>query len=425
MFALIDCNNFYASCERLFRPDLRTTPIVVLSSNDGCVIARSNEARALVAMGEPYFKIRAICRAHGIAVFSSNFALYGDLSARVMQVIEQASDRVEIYSIDEVFLDLTGLSPEACRTFCETLRAKILRWTGIPTSIGLGTTKTLAKMANHVAKRILGVGVLDITEQRAWLSQIPVGEVWGVGRQWQRALVAAGIFTAQDLVAADMRMLRTLGNVRLQRVALELQGVICEGLAQSQPAQSIVSSRSFGAMQDSFEALAGAVSGHCRRAWTKLRRQGMRAGALSVFVLTNRYRPDLPQYSNRAECRLARPVDSLRELTRVSRILLERIYREGYAYKKVGVCFDALTPLAQASLFDEPNEQTQAADARWMHTFEAVQRRFGRDALYLAAEGIRRPWAARAGMCSPNYTTQWSALPRVRLSQCKNSSRLV
>lgn len=296
MYALIDCNNFYASCERLFRPDLRTKPIVVLSNNDGCVIARSNEAKALkIKMGEPYFKIKALCRQHDIHVFSSNYALYGDLSHRVMTLIDSRWPAIEIYSIDEAFLDLSTLPAHQHHDFCTTLRAYILKSTGIPTSIGIGQTKTLAKIANHICKKELNLPVFNIGEQRDWLQKIDVGDVWGVGRQWTKKLRALGIFTAANLTSLNLNTIKNQFNIVLMRTVMELQGIPCCGFQDTAPSKSIVSSRSFGEMQTQFTPIAQAVSSHVARAYEKLRHQHLLVNRITVFVQGNPHRSDLPQ----------------------------------------------------------------------------------------------------------------------------------
>lgn len=256
MMALIDCNNFYASCERLFRPDLHNKPIVVLSNNDGCVIARSNEAKALgIKMGDPYFQIKSVIKKHQVVTFSSNYTLYGDLSARVMQVIEATWPEVEIYSIDEAFLDLSALPKDLIDSFCTDLQKKILRFTGIPTSIGIGQTKTLAKCANFIAKRKLKIPVFNLSEQRVWLNQVEVGDVWGVGRQWSKKLNNQGVQSALDLAALNAHWVRKQYNVVLMRTVMELNGIPCGGLEEPKAKQSIVSSKSFGQMQTQFSAL--------------------------------------------------------------------------------------------------------------------------------------------------------------------------
>ncbi len=417
MFALIDCNNFYASCERLFRPDLRGKPIVVLSNNDGCVIARSNEAKALgIGMGEPFFKIKGISQQNQVHVFSSNYTLYGDLSQRVMSVIEAAWPEVEIYSIDEAFLDLTTMPRHLLDAFCRDLQKSILKSTGIPTSIGIGQTKTLAKIANHVCKKKLNLPVFNVSEQRHWLSKISVGEVWGVGRRWEKKLVEKGINTAQDLASMNAPQIKKQFNVLLMRTAMELQGIQCLGLEDVQAKQSIMSSKSFGEMQTQFAALAQAISSHCARACENARSQNLVAQRLYVFVRSNPFRHDLRQYTNSMECRLINPTDDTRIITKMAKICLKKLFKPGIQYKKVGVMLEDLINKSQMQLdlFHQPSDEALAKKDELMTIFDAINRRYGSHTIKLAAEGYSKPWAMRSEMRSPRYTTCWSELPIVR-----------
>lgn len=365
MYALIDCNNFYASCERLFRPDLRHQPIVVLSNNDGCVIARSNESKALgISMGEPFFKIKALCRQHKVHAFSSNYTLYGDISHRVMMTIEAEWPHLEIYSIDEAFLDLSSLPHSQLESFCTALQKKVLKETGIPTSIGIGATKTLAKAANHLCKKVLKIPVYYLSHQ-AVLQQIEIGDVWGVGRQYAKRLISQGIHTAFDLAQTDVHLLRKRYNVVLMRTAMELSGIPCAGLEVAEPKQSIMSSKSFGAMQTTLSAVAQSVSSHCARAVEKLRGQELVAQRMVVFVHTNRFRDDLAQHFQSIEVNFINPTDDLRIITKMAKRCLKRIFKNGYHYKKAGVCLEDLIPKdpRQLDLFhpvsDEELEKTE------------------------------------------------------------------
>lgn len=417
MFALIDCNNFYASCERLFRPDLRAKPIVVLSNNDGCVIARSNEAKALgIAMGEPFFKIKAMSRQHGIHVFSSNYTLYGDLSQRVMSVIEASWPEVEIYSIDEAFLDLSTMPQSMLDSFAIELQKSILKSTGIPTSIGIGPTKTLAKIANHICKKELKIPVFNVSDQRHWLGKISVGDVWGVGRQWQKKLMDKGIYTALDLSQLNPHLIKKQYNVILMRTVMELQGIPCGGLEETQAKQSIMSSKSFGEMQSEFSSLAQAVSSHCARACEKARKQNLLAQRLYVFVRSNPFRQDLEQYSKSIECRLVNPTDDTRIITKVAKLCLKKLYKPGIQYKKIGVMLEDLIDKSaiQLDLFHQPSDETLIKKDQLMSVFDTINNRFGSQTIKLAAEGYCKPWAMRSQMRSPCYTTRWSELPVVR-----------
>jgi DNA polymerase V len=417
MYALIDCNNFYASCERLFRPDLRDKPIVILSNNDGCVIARSNEAKALgIKMGEPFFQVKALCKQHKVHVFSSNYTLYGDISQRVMSVILESWTDVEIYSIDEAFLDLSSLPALLHESFCTQLQKIILKITGIPTSIGIGPTKTLAKIANHICKKELKIPVFNVTMQREWLKKIGIGEVWGIGRQWQKKLVQQGIYTANDLAQMNPHLLKKQFNVVLMRTAMELQGIPCVGLEEVALKQSIMSSKSFGEMQTDFDSIAAAISSHCTRAWEKLRSQELIAQGLHVFVQTNRFREDLPQHCRTMQFKLVNPSDDLSLITKIAKLCLKKLYQAGYQYKKVGVCLENLIPKnpRQLDIFHQPRDETLAKKEKLMQAFEGINQKYGSQTIRLAAEGYAKPWAMRAERKSPAYTTRWSELPVVK-----------
>ncbi|MCW8472340.1 Y-family DNA polymerase [Fluoribacter gormanii] len=419
MFALVDCNNFYASCERLFRPDLKDVPIVVLSNNDGCCIARSNEAKALgIAMGEPYFKIKSLCKQHGVHAFSSNYTLYGNISHRVMCTIEESWPHLEIYSIDEAFLDLSSLPSAFHDSFCEQLQKKILKHTGIPTSIGIGPTKTLAKVANHLCKKVFKIPVFNITSNREQLlKQIAVGDVWGVGRQWENKLIAKGLHTAYDLAMTNPHLLKKSFNVVLMRTALELQGIACGGLEEAEPKQSIMSSKSFGQMQTRFSSVAESVSSHCARAVEKMRNQQLVAQRMVVFVHTNRFREDLAQHFQSIEFKLINPTDDLRLITKIAKRCLQHIFKPGYFYKKAGVSLLDLIPKdpRQLDMFHQLSDEQLNHTEQLMRVFEQINQKYGRSTIRLAAEGYSKPWAMRAELKSPAYTTRWSEVPQVRL----------
>ena len=424
MFALIDCNNFYASCERLFRPDLHDKPIVVLSNNDGCVIARSNEAKALgLAMGEPFFKIKAVCQQHRIHVFSSNYTLYGDISHRVMSTIEQAWPQIEIYSIDEAFLDLSTLPIQLHESFCIALQKKILKDTGIPTSIGIAPTKTLAKIANHLCKKILKIPVLALnTRSEEWLKQVAVEDVWGVGRKWGRALINHGIINAWDLSASSPHLIKRQFNVVLMRTVMELQGTACSGLGVPEPQQSIMSSRSFGQMQTQYSLVAQALSGHCARAVEKARGQNLVAQSLSVFVHTNRHRQDLAQHCPSIAVKFIHPTDDLRVITQWAKKCLSQLFKLGYHYKKVGVCLEDLIPKGarQIDLFHQQSDEALEKTEQLMQVFERINQKFGSHTIHLAAEGkSEKPWQMRSDMKSPAYTTRWSDLAHAQILPCR------
>jgi DNA polymerase V len=418
MFALIDCNNFYASCERLFRPDLRAAPIVVLSNNDGCVVARSNEAKALgITMGVPYFEVKALCRAKGVYAFSSNYTLYGDISQRVMSVVQNYWDATEIYSIDEAFLNLQTLPFLQHTSFCWELQRKILKHIGIPTSIGVAKTKTLAKIANHIAKKILKIPVFCLPEdsQAKWLSLVEVRDIWGVGRSWQKKLNAIHVYTAEDLRKLDPRFIRKRFNVVLLRTVMELNGVVCLDLEVPEPRQSIVSSCSFGTLTSSYQEMKEAISHHCGTAWTKMRKQNLIAQHLSIFIRSNPFRQDLAQYNNEIGFRLVNPTDDVRILTKAALSCLSKIYRPNIGYYKSGILLSGLInkQYRQHDLLNQPTESSLVHSEKLMGIMESVNKKYGARTVHMAAEGLTKEWSMKRQIKSPNYTTQWDELPIV------------
>ena len=418
MFAIIDCNNFYASCERVFQPHLREKPIVVLSNNDGCVIARSNEAKALgIEMGAPFHQVRGLCQRHKITVFSSNYTLYGDMSQRVMTVIEQNWPMVEVYSIDEAFLNLTGLPAPQVNAFCQQLQADIFKQTGIPVSIGIGRSKTLAKLANYIAKKKVKLSVFNIDDQMHWLEQVAVQDIWGVGRRWAAKLIALGIHTAAELAKLNTDFVRQRFNVVMLRTVLELNGTSCIQLEDSEPKQSILSSKSFGTLQTTQTALSEALASHCARAWDKLREQQSQVAYLSVFLRTNPFRQSMPQYSQSCGVRLVHPSDDLCHLTSLAKHCLAHIFMPGYHYHKTGVYFVELVDkrFQQNDLFDPICPDQQQKREKLMQVTGNIKQRYGQHSLYLAAQGSREAtWQMRANLCSPRYTTSWNDLPLVK-----------
>ena len=413
MFALVDCNNFYASCERVFDPRLERRPIVVLSNNDGCVIARSNEAKALgIAMGEPAFKKEDVYAKHNVAVFSSNFALYGDMSQRVMRTLAQHSAAMEIYSIDEAFLDCSGLTADGLDRFGSQLRKTVKQWTGIPVSIGVAPTKTLAKVANHIAKRLpdnSGVCVLEKEETIEYcLKKLPVEKLWGVGRRYALFLRSWGINTAWNLRRMPEGWVKenmTVVGLRLQK---ELKGEPCIPMEHNpQKKKEICTSRSFGTMVTELDELKQAVSMYATRCAEKLRTQNSCTNLVNVFLHTNPFRPDLPQYKNVRLVRL--PVASNSTLTIVQSALrgLESIYMKGYQYKKAGVIVSGLVPsnTIQYNVFHSTDEDRHM---RLMTAMDKVNDREGRDVLRVAEQGFTRRWTLRQERLSPCYTTRWA-----------------
>lgn len=415
MYALIDCNNFYASCERLFRPDLKNLPIIVLSNNDGCVVARSNEAKELgIKMGIPYFEVKGLCNQHKVQVFSSNYTLYGDLSNRVMTIIESNWPDTEIYSIDEAFLNLKTLPEDKIDSFCWDLQKMIIKNTGIPVSIGIGRTKTLAKVANHVAKKKLKIPVFNVTNQeKQWLPLLAVDDIWGVGRQWHKKLLGFGVTNAYELSQLNPRFVKDQFNVVLQRTVLELSGKPCLELEEIAPKQSIMSSCSFGGLQSDLGFIQEAISHHCGTAWAKMRRQGLIAQHLSVFIRSNPFREDLAQYSNSIGFCLINPTDDVRYLTKAAKLCLKKIYRKGIQYHKSGVLLANLIDkqYRQMDLFHQPSDEQLFEGEKIMTLMDSINQRYGPRTIRLAAEGFRKSWSMKRQLQSPHYTTRWSALP--------------
>lgn len=423
IFALFDNNNFYASCEKLFDPRLRDRPVVVLSNNDGNVVARSAEAKALgVPMGSPWFKLRDLASQHGIKAFSSNYELYADLSDRVVEVLRQFTPNLEIYSIDECFLDFSGFGQLDLAEYGREIRARILQWIGLPGCVGIGPTKTLAKLANHCAKESLagkdGVcNFLDLTpsDLDALFASIEVAEVWGVGRKLDARLRDMGIVSVQDLRVAAPTMIRARFSVVLERTVRELNGVSCLALEEVAPdKKQIMCSRSFGDPVFELDDLCDAVATYVSRAAEKLRGQQSVAAALMVFIQTNPFKPEEPQYHPSMTVPLPEPSADTRVLVQWALRVAKRIYRPGYAYKKAGVMLSGIQPaaIAQGSLFDSPSGTDGRAD-KLMALMDGINQKWGRGAILVAAERKHHPWQMRRDHQSPRYTTAWDELPHV------------
>jgi DNA polymerase V len=419
MFALIDCNNFYASCERVFQPALEGRPVVVLSNNDGCVIARSAEAKKLqIAMGAPWFKLEKFARQNDVAVFSSNFALYGDLSRRVMQILATFAPCAEIYSIDECFLDFSGMKQDLT-AYSRTIAGTVRQWTGIPVSIGLAPTKTLAKIANRLAKKGLSPDgpVLEwqkIADPEALLQAVPVEEIWGISSRWGEKLRKLGIADALALRDSDPRRIGRQFGVVMERIVLELRGVSCIPLESiPPPRKQILTSRSFGERLTHLDDLRAAVSAFAARSGEKLRQQGLCAQALCVFIATSPFDASRPPYSNAVTIQFDRPSQDSGFLIRQALRGLERIFRPGFAYQRAGVLLPDLIPssMEQMTLFSCAGGEERAE--RLMEAVDRINRLYGRRAVRYASEGLGERWRMRQQMKSPAYTTRWSELPVV------------
>ena len=424
MFALVDCNNFYVSCERVFAPGVRGVPAVVLSNNDGCVIARSPEAKALgIGMGEPAFKREGFFRRNGVRVFSSNYALYGDMSRRVMQVLERFSPEMEVYSIDEAFLRLSPLPGAGVVEQARALRETVRRWTGITVSVGLGATKTLAKVANRIAKKDPAArGVFDLAahpDPDGVLAGVEAGDVWGVGRRTVRKLAARGVRTALALRELPDAWVRRNMTVTGLMTVYELRGRSCIDLDNAPaPKQSITTSRSFGRPVTIWAHMAEAVAAYTARAAEKLRRQNGTASQIMVYIMTNPHKPDEPQYSNSRTTPLAVPTAHTPTLLKAARATLEAIYKPGYSYKKAGIILLGIEsgPARRLSLLTLGPAPAVPEDPRaqqLMQALDAANQRWGRDTIHYADTGTGRAWKMRQSRKSPRYTTSWTELPVV------------
>lgn len=421
MFALCDVNSFYASCETVFRPDLKGRPVVVLSNNDGCVISRSPEAKPFVKMGEPYFKQKDMFRRHGIIAFSSNYELYADMSNRVMTTLEELSPRCEIYSIDEAFCDLTGV--RNCRDltdFGREIRETVLRRTHLTVGVGIAQTKTLAKLANHAAKqwqRQTG-GVVDLSNlerQRKLMALLPVDEVWGVGRRISKKLESMGIKTVLQLADTDIRFIRKHFNVVLERTVRELRGEPCLGFEEFAPVkQEIVCSRSFGGRITEYHEMRQAICSYASRAAEKLRGEHQYCRFISAFVKTSPFALNEPYYGNNASVKLLTPTQDSRDIITAATKCLDAIWRDGYRYQKAGVMLGDFYSqgVAQLNLFDD-NAPRQNSE-KLMEILDHLNAKDGRGTLYFAGQGIQTAWQMKREMLSPRYTTRFSDLLCVR-----------
>ncbi|MDB5553497.1 MAG: protein DNA-repair protein [Rhizobium sp.] len=411
--ALVDCNNFYASCERVFQPKLVDRPVVVLSNNDGCVIARSNEAKALgVEMGAPWHLSKEMFARHGVIVRSSNYTLYGNMSGRVMNILAGFTPDLEIYSIDEAFLSLAGFEARL-ESHTRELRAKVMQWTGIPVSVGVAATKTLAKVANRVAKKSparAGIFVmLEPAEVDAGLGALELRDLWGVARRTEARLLALDIRTPLQLRDADPRHMRQQFSVVMERMILELRGTPCIGLDDTTPdKKSIIASRSFGRAVLSIEEMREAVASYAARAAEKMRRQDLVTSHLIVFVETNPFRQQDAQYHATRSIRLPVASADTGRLTNAALRALEAVYKPDYLYKKAGVMLLDLhkAEKAQPGLFDPVDDP--ASHAR-MSAIDALNKKFGQ-AVWYASAGTRKQWAMKRERISGRYTTSWDEL---------------
>ena len=421
MIGLVDCNNFYVSCERVFQPRLRGLPVGVMSNNDGCVIALSNELKALgIKMGTPAFEIQHLVRQGRIHLLSSNYELYGDMSQRVQAVLEEFSPGVEPYSIDEMFVRFNGFSREQRLEHARQLHDRVRQYTGIPVCVGVAPTRTLAKFANRAAKKIpayRGVCVLQAgtAETRALLQHFELGDIWGVGRRLVERLAVLGIRTGWDLAQADPKRIRRQFSVTLERTALELRGIPCIEMNDfHEPRQRIMTSRSFGKLTDNLSEIREAMRQHGQRGAEKLRSQGSLARAVLVFLKTNPFREDQPQYSPSVAVELPRPTDDSRDILHAAGYALQRIYRSGYQYQKGGVMLLDLIDASrqQLSLLDTPqSDAARQRSQKLMHVMDDLNRRMGRGTVKLGTPSPGAAWHLRCANLTQRYSTRWDELP--------------
>lgn len=419
VFALVDGNNFYVSCERVFNPALENRPIVVLSNNDGCAVSRSQEAKDMgVAMGQPWFEMRHLER-RGLIALSSNYTLYADMSARMMSLAAQFCPRQEVYSIDESFLEFEGFSRYQLTDHCRQLRERVRKWIGIPVCVGLGSTKTLAKLANRIAKKspdMGGVCNLDEISERdraQRLALVPVSDVWGIGHRTTEKLNKLGIRSAQDLASANTDLMRLHFGVQIERTVRELNGLSCYVLEnEPPPKQQIVSSLSFGRLVTDLNELREAVQSHVARAGEKLRGQNSTCMGLAVFLGTHPFLPDEPQYHPMSSASMPYPALDGFSISRVALKILDAIYRPGYRYKKAGVMLLDLAPAGkqQGSLFKQPLSK----HVRLSHLVDDLNDQMGRGTIQMAGAGTKIGWSMKRERMSPAFTSSWREIMRAR-----------
>ena len=418
--ALVDCNSFYVSCERLFNPSIIKKPVIVLSSNDGCVISRSTEAKALgIKMGEPYFKVKKIIKKNDVKVFSSNYSLYGDISRRVMKTLKQFSPQMEIYSIDEAFLNLSSIRDENLFEHGNKIRKTVLKWTGIPTSIGIATTKTLSKAANHIAKKEQSgiVNLINTKQIDQILKEIEINEVWGVGRQLTKFYIKNGIHTAYQLKNMHNNWIKKNTNVLGSRTAMELKGIPCVSLKEHQEKRkNCCVSRSFGRKVTKLEELSESVTTHCLNAAEKIRSDNQTTKRITVFIRTSPFQKDKNYYANSKDIDLpVRTNDSI-ELVKQALIALQYIYRKGYKYQKAGIIFSGLNEvdIYKKNLFSSINNEEKRK--KLMKAIDYTNIKYGRHALSIAQAGLRKKLNIKRQHSSKIDTACFDFLPTIKIA---------
>ena len=418
--ALVDCNSFYVSCERLFNPSIIRKPVIVLSSNDGCVISRSTEAKALdIKMGEPYFKVEKIVKKNDVKVFSSNYSLYGDISRRVMKTLKQFSPQIEIYSIDEAFLDLSSIKDEDLLKHGNKIRKTVLKWTGIPTSIGIATTKTLSKAANYVAKKEKSgiVNLINSKQIDEILSKININNVWGVGPQLTKFYIKNGIKTAYQLKNMHNSWIKKNTNVFGSRTVMELKGIPCTSLEiYQEKRKNCCVSRSFGRKVTKLEELDESITTHCLNAAEKIRSDNQTTKRITVFIRTSPFQKDKNYYANSKDIDLPIKTNDSIELVRQALIALRYIYREGYKYQKTGIILSKLNDsnIYKENLFSSINNEEKRK--KLMKAIDYTNIKYGRQALSIAQAGLKKKWNIKKQHSSKIDTACFDFLPVVRIS---------
>jgi len=416
VLALIDVNNFYVSCERAFSAAIQSKPTIVLSNNDGCAVARSNDVKQWIKMGQPVFEVEDSIKEHDIQVFSSNYTLYATMSDRVMRVLSQFSPSLEVYSIDEAFADLAPLSIDDLTEYGKTMRERVLQYTGLPVSVGIASTKCLCKIANEIVKHDPSYeGVLDLTvlpdeQVDTFLSHVAIEDVWGIGRKYAAFLQNHGIMTARDLKYADELWIRKYLTVTGHRIVLELRGISCIPLEIVRPTKKgIMCAKTFGQEIQDYTELAEAVACYVARAAEKLRSQDSQAALLTVFIRTNHFNTSIPYYENSHTIRLPFPTSFTPDLITSALKGLEAIFQDGFTYKKAGVMLSKIIPLAhvQPDLFGDVSLFDYYRKRKLMTVVDAINAIYGRDSLYFAVQGSTRSWKMRQSQLSGRFTTQW------------------
>jgi DNA polymerase V len=414
--ALVDCNSFYVSCERLFNPGIRKKPVVVLSNNDGCIISRSNEAKALgIKMGEPYFKAKDIIIKNKVEVFSSNYSLYGDLSRRVMRTLKRFNSEIEVYSIDEAFLDLSNFPDQDVEKIGKEIRETVLQWTGIPTSVGIAKTKTLSKIANHIAKKkISGVtSLIGIENIDPILEKIDINNVWGVGRQLTKFYQKNGIYNAKQLKNKSNTWIKKSSNVLGSRTAMELRGISCISLeTTTAKRKSCVVSRSFGKRIETFQELKEAVTNYCLNASEKIRSESLVTKAITVFIRTSPFQRNLGYYSNTKTIDFPIATNNSIEIVKTAVSVLEKIFKNGYQYQKAGVMLTGLrNDDGRKNLFSSENDEKIN---NLMRSIDNTNYRYGRSTLSLASAGVQKKWNMKREYSSKIDTADFYCLPKIK-----------